>query len=66
MFKLDSPASQFNSRCCELEEEWNAHGLAEVELAVEAALLRYQKIADKLMRQQALSQLQMMTRLMVV
>lgn len=66
MFQWENPISQFSTQCCEIEEEWSRHGLADIEQSVEKTLLAYQKMGNKLMRQKALNQLEMMTRLMVM
>lgn len=49
-----------------MEEEWKEKGLEEVEGVVESALLKYQDASNRLMRQTALSQVEMVTRLLLL
>lgn len=58
--------TDFPTECCFLEEEWKEKGLEEVEGVLEGALLKYQDASSKLMRQTALSQIEMMTRLLLL
>lgn len=58
--------TDFPTECCFLEEEWKEKGLEEVEGVVESALLKYQDASNRLMRQTALSQVEMVTRLLLL
>jgi hypothetical protein len=58
--------ANFPTECCELEQEWREKGLGLVEQSLEATLLRYQDVSSQLLRQTALSQIEMMTRLMIL